>query len=195
MDTSQPIRTRPRFWATVLKYGALHFLVMLLGFLLVEEAAAGCMFVTPAYFIVLVVALPILILRRIGAGAAVFLPYAVLGFPPVYYYDWMVNHTLRSVWGAVGWCLVGPLVGLIGDLTFRFLPGRMPGKWRAVAVGATIGAAIFVTTYVALGTFYKAASMDSHYRFFAQTPYYSLPWLVVNGAFAGYTAHAITARS
>jgi len=167
---------------------------MFLGFLLVENASAGCMFVTPAYFIVLVVVLPILILQRIGAGAAIFLPYAILGFPPVYYYDWMVNHSLVSLWGAVGWCLIGPLVGFIGDLTFRFLPKGISGKWRAIVVGAVIGTAIFLTTLVALATFYKAATMESHYRFFTQGVYFSLPWLVVNGGFAGYTAYALTKR-
>ena len=193
MNTIQPI-PRPKFWRTVLFYGGLHFIIMFLGFLLVEQAQAGCMFITPAYFIVLVVIQPILILQRIGAGAAVFLPYAVLGFPTLYYNDWVLNKSLLSPWGAVGWCLIGPLVGLIGDLTFKFLHRSISEKWRTIFVGAVIGAAIFMTTLLALLNFYKSASMDTHLRFFTREWYFSLPWLVVNGGFAGYTAYAIHKR-
>lgn len=36
--------------------------------------------------------------------------------------------------------------------------------------------------------------MESHLAYFARGWYFSLPWLVVNGAFAGYTALAMERR-
>lgn len=104
----------------------------------------------------------------------------------------MTAHNLKGVWGVFAWCLVGPLVGLLGDITFKFLPKSVSDKRRAILTGAVIGAAIFFTTLLALTTFYQVASMDTHLCFFAQGWSFSLPWLVVNGGFAGYTAYALT---
>jgi hypothetical protein len=182
----------PSFWKTVLFFGVLHFLIMLVSTFLIDLPEHGCMFVTPAFFIVLVVVLSIARTRRFWAGAAVFIPYAVLGFFPVYYYDWVVSHALRGPWGAVAWCLIGPLVGLIGDIVFRYLPGSISDKRRLVITGAIVGAGIYLTLLLALSTFYHAASMDTHLRYFASGWYFSLPWLVINGSFAGYTAYYIS---
>jgi hypothetical protein len=55
------------------------------------------MFVMPGYFMFLPVVLAILALRRICAGTLLFLPYALLGFPPVDSFDWWLN---RSLWSA-----------------------------------------------------------------------------------------------
>ena len=194
MNTNSSAPQPPKFWKTVLTFGALHFLVMAISTPLIDLPEHGCMFVTPAYFIVLVIVLPILITRRFWTGAAVFIPYAVLGFFPTYYFDWLTSPILKGVWGVFAWCLIGPLVGLMGDLTFRYLPQPVSEKRRAIIVGAVLGAAIFFTTLIALATFYKVASMDSHLRYFAQGWYFSLPWLVINGGFAGYTAYAIVKK-
>jgi hypothetical protein len=180
------------FWKTVLAFGALHFLVMTFG-LVVEAYSGGCMFIIPAYFMVLVVMVPILQLRRVGAGAAVFLPYAVLGFPPTYYFEWHVSHGLWGVWGVFAWCLIGPLTGLAGDLAWRWLPRRIPERRRAVATGALLGAAVYATTLLALLTLYRRPDLSGHLRFFTHGVWFSLPWLAVNGGFAGYTAHALLA--
>jgi len=192
---NQPTLSRASFWKTVLPYGALHFIIMGISAPLIDLPQHGCMFITPAYFIVLVIVLPILILRRFWAGTTVFIPYATLGFFPAYYFEWMTNQSLKSVWGVVAWCLIGPLVGLLGDLTFKFLPRRVSEQQRAIITGAVIGAAIFLTTLVALTTLYKVASMDSHLRYFTQGWYFSLPWLVINGGFAGYTAHMLSTHN
>jgi hypothetical protein len=156
-----------RFWKTVLLYGALHFLVMTFG-LVVEAYSGGCMFIIPAYFMALVVVIPILILKRVGTGAAVFLPYALLGFPPTYYFEWYLSRNLWGVWGVFAWCLIGPLVGLAGDLAYRFLPRRLAVRWRAVAVGAVLGAAIYLTTFLALATLYRQPELGAHFRFFTE---------------------------
>jgi hypothetical protein len=193
MTTDQPTFSSKKFWKIVLLFGALHFLVMTLG-LVVEAYSGGCMFIIPAYFMVLVVVCPILILRRMWAGTAVFLPYAVLGFPPTYYFEWYLDPKMWGAWGAVVWCLIGPVVGLAGDLAYRFLPRRIPERWRAVAVGAILGAAIYMTTLLALATLYRQPELGAHLRFFTEGVWFSLPWLVINGGFAGYTAYALTKR-
>jgi len=181
-----------KFWRTVLFFGAIYVVLMAIFAPLMDIPNYGCMFVTPAYLIVLVIVLAIVKTRRFWAGTAAFIPYAVLGFFPTYYFEWMTAHSLRGVWGVFAWCLIGPLAGLLGDLSFKFLPKSVSDRRRAILTGATIGAAIFFTTLLALTTFYKETSMDSHLRFFTQGWSFSLPWLVVNGGFAGYTAYALT---
>ncbi len=194
MDTTLPISNSLKFWKTVLPYGLLYFLIMFLGFAVVEPFSGGCMFIIPAYFMVLIVALPILMLRRFGAGMAVFIPYAVVGFFMDYYYE-VVQEKSLTIWGVVGWCLMGVVVGLSGDLAYRFLPRLIVERWRAVLVGAVIGLLFFLTTLAALASFYSTPSMETHYRFFTQGIYFSLPWLVANGGLAGYTAYAMTRDS
>jgi hypothetical protein len=98
---------------------------------------------------------------------------------------------LKGFWGVFAWCLIGPLVGLLGDLAYRYLPKSFSEQRRAIAVGIVIGIAIYATTLVALATFYNTASMVGHLRYFASGWYFSLPWLAVNGGFAGYTASAL----
>lgn len=195
MKTTQPVSHRLKFWKTVFLYGVLYFLIMILGYVLIEQFSGGCMFIIPAYFMVLVVVLPILILQRFGAGMAVFIPYAVVGFIMDYYYEIVIYKSLTSIWGVVGWCLMGVVVGLSGDLTHRFLPRSMNERWRAVLIGAVIGMMFYLTTLAALTWLYNSPSMETHYRFFTQGVYFSLPWLVVNGSFAGFTAYAITKGS
>ena len=180
------------FWKTALLFGAVHFLVMTYGAFVIEPA--DCQWVIPAYFMALPVMLSILTLRRIGAGVMVFLPYAIIGFFMVYYMDYITLHTMLSVWGAVAWCLGGLLTGLAADLAFRFLPPRLPEKWRAILVGATIGLGIYLTPLVAMTFFYIPQSPESHYTLFTRGVAYSISWLVVNGGFAGYTAYALHKR-
>ncbi len=194
MNATLSLSSRPSFWKTVLLFGALHFGIMTLGNLLVEPFSGGCVFVIPAYFMVLPVILSILIVRRVGAGTAVFLPYAIVGVFPVYYFDWVVGRTLLSPWGALSWSVFGLLTGLAGDLTYRFLPATTTEKRRAIFVGAVIGLAVFIATWAALTFFYISQPPESHYRFFTTGIWFSLPWLIVNGGFAGYTAYAMTKK-
>ncbi|MCX6026017.1 MAG: hypothetical protein NTY23_07145 [Chloroflexi bacterium] len=74
--------------------GVIHFAVMTFGALVLEMWSGGCMFVMPAYFMFLPVALAILALRRICVGTLLFLPYALLGFPPVDSFDWWLKGSL-----------------------------------------------------------------------------------------------------
>ncbi len=182
---------RRRFWRTVLAYGGLYFLIMGLGYAIVEPYSGGCMFIIPTYFMVLVVALPILSLGRFGSGMAVFLPFAVLGAAVDYYYERVSSQILPSIWGVVGWSLTGLTVGLSGDLAHWLLPRSWNARRRAVGLGAVIGLMFYLTTLAALSWLYAGPSLETHYWFFTRGIVFSLPWLVVNGAFAGYTARAI----
>jgi hypothetical protein len=72
---ARPLFPRWRAWQVILLFGLFHFVVMSFGNF-VMEPRWGCVFVIPAYFMALVVVLPILILRRFGVGTAVFLPFS-----------------------------------------------------------------------------------------------------------------------
>ena len=56
-------------------------------------------------------------------------------------------------------------------------------------------AVTFVVMLVGLTYLYLPnSSMASHLRFFDQKWLFTLPWILVNGAFGGYTAYALTKR-
>lgn len=170
-------------------YGAVHFLVMTYGAFVIEQT--DCQFVVPAYFMALPVMLSIMTLRRFGAGTIVFLPYAILGFYPVYYMDYVTLHTMLNVWGAVACCLGGVLTGLAADLAFRFLPDSLSEKWRAVLVGMVVGIGIYLTPLITMTFFYIPHPPESHYYMFTTEIAYSLSWLLINGGFAGHTAYLV----
>ncbi len=185
---------RWRAWQVVLLFGRFHFLVMSFGNF-VMETRWGCSFVIPAYLMALVVILLMLIVQRFGVGTAVFLPYFLLGLPAVYYFEYLGSNGLRGLWAVPLWCLTGPATGLCADLAYRFLPRRMPARWRAIATGVFFGAAVFVITYLALTYLYVNPSTGSHYGYFTVGASFSIPWLLVNGGLAGSTAHAMNRRA
>lgn len=192
MDTQRASRTR--FWLTTQTFGLVFFLVMGILGMLVETHDAGCMYVTPAFFMVLAVVYPLARLRRFGAATSVFLLYATAGSYIEYHMQWVVERQLASPWGALAWGLLGMLVGLMADLTFRLLPAAVPPGWRGVVTGALTGAAFFATTYVAMTTLYASpASQQTHFVFFSSRALFSLPWMTLNGAFAGYCSMALAA--
>ena len=192
MNATQFAGLRPKFWKTALLYGTAHFLVMTYGAFIIEQG--DCQWIVPAYLMALPVMLSILTLRRIGAGVVAFLPYAIIGFVPVYYMDYVTLHTMRTVWGAVAWCLGGLLTGLSADLAYRFLPAHLPEKWRAILTGGTVGLGNYLTPLIAMTFFYIPHPPESHYHLFTTGIAYSLSWLLVNSGFAGYTAYAIQKR-
>ncbi len=191
MNANQSV-PRPKYWKTALIFGAVHFLVMTYGALIIEQR--DCQWVVPAYFMALPVMLSILTLRRFGAGVVVFLPYAIIGFFMVYYMDYVTYHTMLNVWGAVAWCFGGLFTGLAADLAYRFLPARLSEKWRAILTGSIVGLGNYLTPLVAMTFFYIPHPPESHYHLFTSGIAYSLSWLIVNSGFAGYTAYAIQRR-
>ena len=124
-----------------------------------------------------------------------FLPFFLLGLPATYYFEYRMSGNLRSAWGVLAWCLTGPITGLCADLAFRFLPRSLAERWRAVLIGAIFGAAVFITTYLALNYLYVNPDPASHYGYFTEGIWFTLPWLIVNGGLAGYTAYAINSKT
>lgn len=192
---AQPV-SRLCFWLTTQTFGLVFFLVMGVLGMLVEANDAGCMYVTPAFFMVLAIVYPLARLRRFGAATAVFLLYATVGAYIEYHMQWVVDRQLSSPWGGLGWGLYGVAVGLTTDVTFRLLPCSVPPGRRGAITGAISGAALFATTYLAMTTLYASpASQQTHFVFFSMRALFSLPWMILNGAFAGYCATSLAGGS
>jgi hypothetical protein len=163
----------------------------LLG-MLVEASDAGCMYVTPAFFMVLAIAYPVARLQRFGAAAAVFVLYASAGSYIEYQMQWVVERQLASSWGALAWGMLGVLVGLTADVTYQALHRIGSPGWRMAITGAVTGAALFATTYLAMTTLYASpASQQTHFVYFSARAAFSLSWMILNGGFAGYCASAL----
>ena len=143
-----------------------------------------------SYFLVLVVMLPILFIRRFGVGTAVYLPYAIIGLFVEYYMEWVINPVLVSPWAVVGWCVFGLITGLSADLAYRFLPRNLNERWRAIITSLVLGAIMFLLTMVALMHFYVEPQTGP--GSFLGIAYYGVPFLLTSSSFAGYTAYAIT---
>lgn len=144
-----------------------------------------------SYFIVLVVMLPILLTRRFGTGAAVWLPYAIFGIFVESYMEWVSTRALLGLWAAGGWCVVGLLTGFSADLAYRFLPSRWSEKWRAIITAFILGVVLFLLVLLALLSFYPETQGNTDANFLT-IAYYGLPLLLINSLFAGYTAYAIS---
>ena len=143
-----------------------------------------------AYFLVLVVVLPVVRIRRFGVGVAVYLPYAIIGLFVEYYFEWFVNPVLVSPWAVVGWCAFGLATGLSADLSYRFLPLRLSERLRSITTGLVVGSVTFVLTLVALTFFY--VEPQSGPGSFLGIAYYALPFLLISSGFGGYTAYAVS---
>lgn len=145
-----------------------------------------------AYFNALVVVLPILLIRRFGVGTAVYLPWAVSGLFVEYYLEYVLNPVLRSPWAVVGWGVFGLLVGFSADLVFKFLPESLLLRRRAILTAIGMGLANFLLVLIAVTYFYKPVPVSdpSALTYLSVAPW-SLPWLVVNSAFGGYSAYAL----
>ena len=146
-----------------------------------------------AYFIALVVVLPILVIKRFWVGLAVYSIYALSGLFVEYYMDWVVDRVLVSIWAVPGWCALGLATGLCADLAYRYLPSRLSEKWRAVLTGLTVSIATFVAVTIALSFFYIEADTIYTANYFS-VAYYGVPFMLVSSGFGGYTAYAISKR-
>ena len=140
------------------------------------------------YFNALVVILPVLLLKRFGVGMAIYLPYALIGIPV----DMLLDAgTLISPWAAVGWGLVGLAAGLSVDLAYRYLPGQLTERTRAILMGIVLGAASFLLNLLAQSFFYRTPLPTDPGSFIGMA-YFGVPWLLVTSAFGGYTAYALS---
>src|SRR4030042_2628528 len=146
-----------------------------------------------AYFIALVVVLPILIIKRFWVGMAVYALYALGGLYLEYYFELVVEQNLIGFWGVIGWCVLGLATGLCADLAYRFLPSGLSEKWRAISTGLTVGVATFIAVTIAISFFYveKELIYSANYLSVA---YYGVPFMLASSGFGGYTAYAISRR-
>lgn len=194
-------------WQTILLFGILLCLIYgfgsftfdyfagaaTAGFGVMGEVGGVGMYFTyvMAYFIALVVVLPMLIIRRFWVGTAVYLLYAVSGLFVEYYMEWVLVRNLVALWAVVGWCVLGLATGFCADLAYRFLPARLGERWRAILTGLVVGVATFVTVIVALYFFY-IGDKTIHPGSYLGVAYYGVPFMLVSSGFGGYTAYAIS---
>ena len=183
---------RASIWLPILGYGFLLFAIYGAAAFLVEMYSGGCMFVIPIYFYALVIVLGKLRLQRFGTGLAMLLPIAILGVPMDYYGDWVMKQNLIGPWYALGWAPVFLAIGLAVDLVHRYAPADWHPRWRAVATGVGFGLAFYLVVLFALTAFYPETDQVWHLDYFQGGIYFTLPWMLVNGGFAGYTAYAIS---
>ncbi len=177
-------------WQTILLFGILQSALTGFGIFFDVSTGIGMFFVyIVSYFNALIVILPILLIRRFGVGAAVYLPYAVIGFFLEYYMEIVQQPVLVNVWAVIGWCVFGLATGFSADLAFRFL--RIRERWRAMLMGIVMGSVNFVLTLVALTFFYVSPPQAGPASFIGMA-YFGVPWLLLNSAFGGYTAYAIS---
>jgi hypothetical protein len=179
-------------WQVVLLFGLLQSALTGLGTFFDLATGVGMFFVyAVAHLNALVVVLPILLYRRFGVGAAVYLPWAISGLFVEYYLEYVLYHHLRSPWGVVGWCVIGLAIGFSADLAYRLLPRTMSERRRAILTAVAMGCANFVLTTVAVTTFYVPTSTPFS-ETFPGMAYWALPWLILNSGVGGFLAYAIS---
>lgn len=184
--------TNHKSWKTILLWGLLLVVVYMIGAIIEMTNASGtCMFILMPYFAALAVTYPVLVLNRFGTGIAVYIPYVVIGFLPLYYFDWLQNGALVSEWAVFVWSATGLIIGLSLDLVNRIMI-RSSERTRAIVIGTTMQAMTFIVMLLGLTYLYTpTSSMGSHLLFFNQKWLFTLPWLLLNGCFGGYTAYAL----
>ena len=188
---------RMKLWPTILLFSVLAFGIYSLGAFWLEPYSGSCMFVLPGFFYVLVTVLPILLLRRFGVGAGVFLINGIVGGVMDYFFEYVSTPSLRGPWAAIAWGLIFIGFGFTADLAFRFAPSKWNDRQRSIFTGAVMGGAMFFLVLLALSTFYNPAGTagNNHIAYFnTSKAIFSLPWLVISGGFGGYTAYAMVKK-
>ena len=198
------LRWRLKAWQTILLFGLLQSALIgvttfffdylagaaTLGFAIWPTVGGTGLFYVYmiGYFNALIVILPVLLLKRFGVGMAIYLPYALIGIPVDLYFE---SSALRGAWAAVGWGLIGLVAGLSVDLAYRYLPGHLTERTRAILVGIVLGAASFLLNLLAQAFFYRTF-LPTGPGSFVGMAYFGVPWLLVMSTFGGYTAYAIS---
>jgi len=171
--------------------GILLFFVYMIGaFWELLVTRDMCMFFMIGYLMTTVVVTPMMITKRFGMGTLVFIPYALVGLPLEYYMEWILDPVLISPWAAVIWSLIGPIVGFSTDLAYRFIPKSLQEHIQGVVLGIILAIAHFLVMLAALATLYINPGPGLEHYLNALG--FSLPWLLMNGAFGGYTAYALS---
>jgi len=171
--------------------GILLFVVYMIGaFWELFVTRDMCMFYLIGYLMTIVVVTPIMLTKRFGMGILVFLPYAIIGLPLEYYMEWILDPVLISPLAAIIWSLIGPVVGFSADLACRFIPKSLHERTRGILIGLILVTMHFLIMLGALAFLYTnpIPGLDHYLNALG----FTLPWLLMNGAFGGYTAYALS---
>ena len=189
------MKTIIRAWKPILLWGLGLVAVLMVGAVIDGSGVSGtCMFILLPYFAAITAVVPAITVNRFGTGMATFLPYVLLGFFPLYYFDWLQSRSLVGLWAVFVYAASGFVIGAGMDLVNEGA-GRFSERTRAILLGATMQAVTFAVMLVGLTYLYTPTSnMASHLHFFDRVWYFTLPWMVVNGALGGYTAYALKKR-
>jgi len=186
------ISTKWKPWAVILVWGLILVAVLMVGAVIELAGVSGtCMFVLVPAFAAMAATYPVIKVGRFGTGVLTYVPYAVIGFVPLLLFDWLQDHSLRGLWAVFVWTASSPLIGLCADLAFA-AAGRLSNHARAMITGAAVEAATFVVMLLGMRYLYvDPTAADSHLRLFDTWYWFTLPWMVANGAFGGFAAHAL----
>ena len=209
MDENNQSKWRLNRWQTILLFGFLLMIVYALGTYFFDFLAGsatvgfgkmgevwgiGMFFIYMiGYFVAIIVILPILIFKNFGIGTLIFLPYAIVGFFVEYYYELIAVQALKGVWAVFVWTIIGLLIGLSADITYKFLLKKISIKIKSITMGVVLAIGNFVLTFIVLRYCYKVPMQISPVdpgNWFG-VAYFGLPWLIINSGFGGFTAYAI----
>jgi hypothetical protein len=188
-------------WKTMLLWGLAIVAVYAVSSFTTEPYSGTCMFILIPYFMSLVSVIPAVKLKRFGVTVGAYIPYVVLGFFPMYFFEWVQAKSLIGLWAVFAFCAPGLLIGLSADAAY-LLTGRFGEGTRAAAAGAAVQIMTFLTMLFGFTYLYANPAANAHLHFFNKEWYFTLPWMALNGAFGGYStfafvrrAHAVTADS
>ncbi len=186
------MRTSTGLRKTVLFWGFAFVAIYTAGAIIDASGISGtCMFILMPAFTAFAVTMPLLTTNRFGTGVAIYVPYAMLGFPPLFFFDWLQSKSIVGLWAVFAIAASGLAIGTGLDLVNR-LGARLPRSIRAISLGAVMQLLTFFCMLVVLTRLYNAdPSPISHVRFFDRKWMFTLPWMVLNGACGGYAAHAV----
>jgi len=189
-----PAHTRPR--QIILACSIALIAVLMAGAVLELTVVRDiCMFILTPYFAAVVAVYPVVSLNRFGTGLWVYLPYTLVGLPPLYYFDYLRDGVMVGAWAPFAFAATGLAIGASLDLA-NWAARRVSARNRAVVVGAVMQAATFMLTLLGFTYLYTLASPTAgHLHFFTRDWLFTLPWMTLNGAFGGYTAYALWKRA
>ncbi len=176
---------------TVLLWGLALTAVLSVGAFPGEMFSGTCMFILVPGFAAFAATMSVATVRRFGATMGAYVPYAVIGFFPLFFFDWQQTHALVGAWAAVVFALSSFVIGLAADAAWT-LAARLSDRTRAIIVGVVLESVTFFVMFFGLQYLYvPSADPGGHIHFFTREWFFTLPWMAVNGAFGGWAAWAV----
>jgi hypothetical protein len=181
---------RPRALPAILAGSMALVAILMLGAVIDASGASGtCMFILVPLYTAVAVVYPLIVVRRFGTGILVYLPYALIGFFPLYFFDYLQSGALVGLWAVFLWSATGPIIGLFLDLTTAFA-SRLSPALRAITAGTVMQTVTFFLILLGFTYLYRSTAAGvGHLHFFNREWLFTLPWMAANGAVGGYAAH------